>query len=72
MTILLAGVVAGKEDVESSNLDEEHGSAEDMACRIRGNADGGDGMRGIVVDGFDLRKGAEVVLLGIYRLIGRI
>jgi len=34
MSILLSTVVAGEQDVKSSNFDEEHCCTEDMTCGI--------------------------------------
>ena len=65
MAVLLAAVVAGEEDVEAGDVDEKHGCAEDVAGRVRREADAGDGVRGVEVDGLDLGEGAEVVLLGV-------
>ncbi len=72
MAILLARVVAGEEDVEPGDLDEEHGSAKDVAGRVGGDADGRDGVCGVVVDGLDHGEGVEVVLLGVDELGGRV
>lgn len=42
-----------------------------MASRIGGNSDGRDGVRGVVIDCLNLRKGIQVVLLCIYRRGGQ-
>ena len=36
-----------------------------MAGWIRGEADGGDGVCGVIIDGFDLGEGGEVVGFGV-------
>lgn len=65
MTIIFSRVVACKEDLEPGDLDDEHGRTEDVPGRIGGYADGGDGVRGVVVYGFNFRKGVEVVGFGV-------
>lgn len=57
VAILLAGVVTGEEDIEPGDLDEEHGSAEDVAGGVGRDPDGGDGVGGVVIDGLNLREG---------------
>ena len=39
MAVVLPGVVASEEGVESGNLDQVHASSENVACRIRRDAD---------------------------------
>jgi hypothetical protein len=63
MAILLAGIVACEEDVESCNFYQEHGSPQYMAGRVRGDANGGDGVSCVVVNGFNLRECIQMVLL---------
>lgn len=65
MPVGLAGVVACEKDIETGNLDEKHGGAEDVAGRVRGDADGGDSVGGVIVDGLDHVEGVGVILLGV-------
>lgn len=65
MAIWFAGIVACEEYVEAGDIDEEHGGAEDVPGWVRGDADGGDGMGCVEVDGFDLVERGDVVLFGV-------
>lgn len=65
MAVVFAGVVTCEEDLEPGDFDEEHGGSEDMAGGVGGYADGGDGVRGVVVDCFDLGECGEVVGFGV-------
>jgi len=65
MAILLPRVVSCEEDVESSDLDQEHGGAEDVAGWVGSDADGRDGVGRVVVDGLDHWEGVQVILLRV-------
>jgi hypothetical protein len=68
MSILFPRVVTCEEDVETSNLNEEHGSTEDMTGWVGSDSNGGDGVGSVVVDGLDLRECVQMVLFSINRL----
>jgi len=72
VAVVFARIVAREEDLEAGDLDQEHGGSKDVACRIGGYADGGDGVGGVVVYCFDLGEGGEVVGFGVelYSLLG--
>ena len=63
MSIIFSGVIACKEYLQAGNLDQEHGSTENMACWIRSNADGRDGVCCMIIYSFDLRKSVKMVFL---------
>lgn len=65
MPVFLPGEVAGEENLESCDLDQEHGSAEDMAGRIGGDADGRNGVCRVVIDGFYARECRKMVGFGV-------
>lgn len=65
MAIVFAGEVAGEEDFEAGDLDEVHCGTQDVASGVRSEADGGDGVGGVVVDGFDLVEGFEMFGFGV-------
>jgi hypothetical protein len=72
MSVIFSGVVASKKYLKASNLDKKHGSTKNMACRIRCNSDGRDGVCCMIVYSFDLRESVEMIFLRIDRLGGRI
>lgn len=65
MSILFTRVIASEEDVETGDLDEEHGRSEHMAGRVGSNSDGGNGMGSMIVDSFNLGESVQMVLLRI-------
>lgn len=73
MPVVLARVVAREENLEPGNFDQKHGRAEDVAGGIGRDADRGNSVCGVIVDGFDLGKSGEVVGFGVYldSLLGR-
>ena len=57
MSVFLARIVAGEQDLEACDLDQEHSGAKDVAGWVWCYADGGDCVGGVVVDGFNHGKG---------------
>lgn len=65
MAVVFAGVVAGEHDFETGDLDEEHGTTENVASVVGGDGDTGVGEGCVVVDGLDARVGGEMVGFGV-------
>lgn len=61
MTVIFPRVVAGEQDLEPCDLDEEHGGSQNMAGRIWCDSDGGYGVSRVVVNCFDLGERRQVV-----------
>ena len=65
MAIVFARVVACEEYPQASDFKKEHSCTEDVAGGVWGETDGGDGVGGVVVDGFNLGEGGEVLGFGV-------
>ena len=65
MAVIFAGVVPGKEDLQTSYIDEKHCSTENMPGWVGGDADGRDGVGGVVVNCFYHRECGEVIGFGV-------
>lgn len=65
MPVVFARVVAGEHDFEAGDLDEEHGTTEDMASVIGCDGDTSMGEGGVVVDGLNARVGGKMVRFGV-------
>ena len=72
MPVLFSRVIASEHNFQARDLYQEHGGTQDMAGRIWGDTDGGDGVGRVVVDSLNLREGVEVVLFRVDGLRGRI
>lgn len=65
MSILLSRIVTRKENIQPGDGNKEHGRPQNVARGIGSDSDAINSMRCIKVDGFNKRKGGEVVVFGV-------
>lgn len=70
MAVVLAAIVSCEEDTDSGDLEMEHCCAKNVAGWVGGDANGGDGMSCMIVDGFYSGKGREVIALCVELGVG--
>ena len=61
MAVVLARVVSCEENLQAGYVDKKHCSAKDVPGRVGSDADGRDGVGGVVVNCFYHGEGGEVI-----------